>query len=332
MYARRRFFRIVPAYYCCLFLMLTLLCPFIIDPEFVYSRIGLAMLGAHVLFVQHLFPITSGSYNVNGALWTLTIEAIFYVVLPWMVILFYRNRWMITLPCFAALTLTWLYLCKNSFGPFVHYLQSTVARYGVDEPTIREYLSRQFPAQLVDFGLGITLANLYTRYQTRPRPAILPARWMGSMLFIVGVVAVIFCMRKISENDSLFRYYLRQISVSFGFTLMIAGTLTGGDWIKGVLSVVPLRLIGLIGYSAYLWHMPLIYVFNRFPAIAEAAPFDRFFQVLWHTAVALFLMSVFFYLTIEKPFLAFGRKRSASVIPKAVTPVNPSLSPAGGDD
>jgi peptidoglycan/LPS O-acetylase OafA/YrhL len=79
-YARRRIFRIVPAYYCCLLFMLLLLCPFVIDPEFVWSGLGLRMLLAHLLFVQHLFPITSGSYNANGALWTLTIEAMFYVL------------------------------------------------------------------------------------------------------------------------------------------------------------------------------------------------------------------------------------------------------------
>jgi peptidoglycan/LPS O-acetylase OafA/YrhL len=331
-YARRRFFRIVPAYYCCIFLMLTLLCPFLIGPEFVYSRLGAAMFGAHLLFVQHLFPITSGSYNVNGALWTLTIEAMFYVLLPWMVRLFYRNRWMITLPCFAALTLLWLYLVKNSFGPFVQYLQSTVARYGVDEPTIREYLSRQFPAQLVDFGLGITLANLYTRYQTRPKPAVLPARWMGSAVFMIGVVAVLFCMKKLSGPGLLFPYYLRQISVSVGFTLMIAGAVTGGNGVKRALSISPLRLIGLIGYSAYLWHMPLIYVFNKFPSIAALPPFLRFGQVLWHTAVALLLMSIFFYLTIEKPFLVLGRKRPASETATVVVPPSPVLSPVGGDD
>jgi peptidoglycan/LPS O-acetylase OafA/YrhL len=76
-YLRHRLFRIVPGYYACLFLMLLLLCPALISPEFVYSKLGLLMLSAHLLFVQHLIPITSGSYNVNGSLWTLTIEAIF---------------------------------------------------------------------------------------------------------------------------------------------------------------------------------------------------------------------------------------------------------------
>ena len=282
-YARRRFFRIVPAYYCCLFLMLTLLVPFLIGPEFVYSRLGLAMFSAHLFFVQHLFPITSGSYNVNGALWTLTIEAMFYVLLPWMVRLFYRNRWMITLPCFVALTLIWLYLCKNSLGPFVQYLQSTVARYGVDEPTIREYLSRRISGAVGGFRPRHHPGQSLYALSHTAKAAVLPARWMGSAVFIVGVIVVLFCMKKLSGPGLLFPYYLRHIPRLVWVYPHDCLCHHRWEWCEaGALCSAPLRLVGLVGYSAYLWHMPLIYVFNKFPTIGGPAAISA----LWSGVVA----------------------------------------------
>ena len=46
---------------------------------------------ANVTFTQHLFPRTTSSLNVNGALWTLTIEMMLYLFLPVMALLVKRS-------------------------------------------------------------------------------------------------------------------------------------------------------------------------------------------------------------------------------------------------
>lgn len=309
-YLRRRLLRIIPGYYVCLFLTLLLLCPFLIPPQRIYSASGAFVLGAHLLFLQYIFPsANSGSFNIHGHMWTLTIEMIFYLALPFVVVLFFRRRWMIALPLSVLASLTWLYLAKQSLGPLVHLLET---RSHLNEGAARYFLSQQFPAHFVSFAFGIALANLAYRYHADPpihrllRP--LTTRWMGIGYFFVGCFIVVYTMNAFGYPGPLSPYYFWEPSVSIGFSLMIGGVILGGRALQVPFSFLPLRLIGIIGYSAYLWHMPLIYLINTYPAVAALPPQARFFHVLVYVTIALTLVSSLMYLTVEKPFLLLGRR------------------------
>jgi len=311
-YIRRRFFRIAPAYYVCLFVMLLFLCPYLIAPQFVYSRVGAFILGAHLSFTQYLFPISSADYGVNGSLGVLTTFVIFALVLPWAVSLFVRNRWLLTLPALTLCTLGWLYLCHHSLGPVVNAYRGTVVQYGVDEPTIRSFLAQQFPAYFVDFGLGIVVANLYWQFKTKTGAhrvlQYLAVEWMGTLYFALGWVIVFVSMSKIIQPSGLFPDYLKNISVAVGFTLILVGAIAGSGWLQTLLGLAPLRFVGIIGYSIFLWHMPLIFLFNKYPPIAALPPEQRFGRVLLLTTISVLILSTLSYLFVEKPFILLGRR------------------------
>ncbi len=323
-YFRRRLLRIVPGYYACLFLTLLLLCPFLIPPARIYSGQGAFVLGAHLLFLQYIFPsANSGSFNIHGHLWTLTIEMIFYLVLPFVVVCFFRRRWMAALPLSALVSLTWLYLCQHSLGPLVHLLET---RSHIDEAAARYFLSQQFPAHYVSFAFGIALANLAYRYQSgwlhHGMWRYLTARWMGIGSFLVGGLIVAYTMNTIVYPGPLPTYYFWEPSVSIGFSLMIGGVIVGGRALQAPFGFLPLRFIGLVGYSAYLWHMPLIYLINKFPTVAALPPASRFSHVLLYTTIALTLVSGFMFLAVEKPFLLRGRRQSAA---RETIPARPTV-------
>ncbi len=313
---RHRFFRILPGYYACLILMVLFLTPFLIPTDFVYSITGLFLLSSHLLFVHYLFPLSSASYSINGALWTLTVEMMFYLLLPWFVLLFLRNRWMITLPVLAAITVGWLYLAKNSLGPVVHLMQQSVAKYAVPEDRMRDLLAQQFPGHLVKFGLGITLANIFVRSREAGQPnrllRVATNGWMGKLYFILGWVVVLYSMIRVGKaSDDLSYYFISRILVAVGFTLVLAGLLFGGNVLQGIFGFTPLRLIGIVGFSAYLWHMPITYLVIKYPTVAALAPEQRFPSVVWHVALFLTVVSCLMYLVVEKPFLLIGRRRVA---------------------
>jgi peptidoglycan/LPS O-acetylase OafA/YrhL len=331
-YFRHRLFRIVPAYYFTLLLTLIFLCPFLIPPELIYSRTGAFILGAHLTFTQYLFPISSSSYGINGPMWTLTMEMIFYLVLPWLVLLFLRWRWLVTLPICIAVSLGWLYLAKHALGPVVRYWQT---ENGLDEATVRYFLSQQFPAHLANFACGMVLANLYSRYRSadrRSRPMrLLTSPWVGNLAFVIGMVLVIGGMERFRHADALYyRYYGWELTVSIGFSLVIAGLFMGSGALRWLFGITPLRFIGIVGYSAYLWHMPLIYLINKYPAIAALPPEQRFHRVTLCTAVAVALISGIVFLAVEKPFLLLGRRQPETVPPAALphTGVMPEVLPA----
>ena len=58
-YFRHRLFRILPGYYCCLFLMLFFSVPMIIPASAIYSHDGLRAVGIHLLLHAISLPFTS---------------------------------------------------------------------------------------------------------------------------------------------------------------------------------------------------------------------------------------------------------------------------------
>lgn len=321
-YFKQRIARIVPAYYAFLFLLLLFFVPTFIPVAWVYSRLGLFMLGAHLLFLQYIFPITSSSYVIAGSLWTLTMEMIFYVTLPIIIFFFLRRRW---LPAFlgtAVLSVGWLYLSKHSLGPLVNIVESHTPFVTLPESSARYFLSQQFPTHLVSFAAGIGLANVHVwSSSSRVKPVLyrmLTSRYTGPIYFVVGVVVLYYDLYHILASVTL-GYYFYEIASCVGFSLCIAGVLFSGQWLKAIFSIAPLRLIGIIGYSVYLWHLPLIHLFNSYPNIAALSAADRFPKVLVLTGVSVLVLASGMYLAVEKPFMLLGRRSSNRTQPTAAS-------------
>jgi peptidoglycan/LPS O-acetylase OafA/YrhL len=69
-----------------------------------------------------------------------------------------------------------------------------------------------------------------------------------------------------------------------------------------VLSWRPFTWLGTIGYSVFLWHMPIIYVVNSYPALKGLDPRTQAIRLtLWVVPLTL-LISIPYYLLVEKPF------------------------------
>ena len=88
----RRIRRIVPAYYVQLALLFLLLAPAYYGfGEWRYdTRFVAVNLIAHLSFLHYSTPYTAASLSVNGPLWSLAVEAQYYLVLPFLALLFVR--------------------------------------------------------------------------------------------------------------------------------------------------------------------------------------------------------------------------------------------------
>ena len=342
-YLRQRFFRIAPAYYATIFLTLLFFVPKFIAPETVYSAHGAFGLLAHATFTQYYFPISAGSWGVLGQLWTLTVEVSFYLILPVLVLFFLRYRWLVSFPVIVIVTFGWLYLSKNALGPLVRLLLEQFSPAGMAPEPIRWILSKQLPGQLIHFALGMILANLFVRAQLgmarEGALRVITHPWAGKAYFVVGVAATLAGMQWVStvasrygyayaklvtEPGARVAYYLAEVPFAFSFTLIIAGVVFGGPWLQAAFGFTPLRLIGILGYSIYLWHVPVLYLFSAFPSIAALPPPQRFAVLLPAAAAILLVLSAGFYLAVEKPFILFARRRPA-IVKAGATEVRPEL-------
>jgi peptidoglycan/LPS O-acetylase OafA/YrhL len=321
-YFRLRWFRIAPAYYCALVFWVLLFIPMISAPQLFYSGKGVLLFVIHALMLENLLPV-AGQYNPTW--WTMSVETLFYVLLPFGVYLFLRNRWVVSILVCLLVSLAWMMLCvhtppflADALLRFLHTCLGGVVPPETINASVFSILINQLPSYCFSFGLGITLANLYVRRelgvaQTKLGRALTNPSY-GSLYFIGGSIIVLWSMNRYG-HDLMRGKFVYLVSVggvtSFGFTLVLAGLLFGATWTRALFNLVPLRLLGLIGYSAYLWHIPAIFIAASLPLIRNTPSGQRFPILFVHALFVTTLIASFFYLAVEKPFLIASRTRRA---------------------
>ena len=215
----RRFLRIYPAYFVCLIVCVLL------APWLPYKYAGLYQIPPHLLLVHNL--VKSTFLGINGAFWSLGVEAQFYLLYP--LLLLGRARW--GLPgCFV--------------GSLVLNLLFQIF-FGLTHNTFDAPISVDWSFPLVtwcDWILGACLAEAYLkekRFFTHGRTV---------MLLSLGLFVAAQNDKALNVQSFLF--------ASVFFAAFMDGYLAG----KRPLSRLERGLvpIGLISYSLYLWHPPLI--------------------------------------------------------------------------
>lgn len=339
-YWKSRIRRIGPPFWVVLIGVLTLMTPTFIPAERVFSREGLLVFAAHLPIGQTLFLTSFGAYSVETPFWTLTIEIIFYAALPFAVRAFYGRRWMLAIPMSLAAALAYLFYVRyhaswliglhnnhlNAFPPF-------------PDPNVRFFLSHQFPAFIFDFACGIAAARITLGQGSGRRQS--PLR--GLVLFIGGSALLIVTMTVLGRlsltynywdpvqymqqerRADLVYYFLETIPFGAAYGLILLGVSIGPEWLRRALSVRGLVWFGLVGYSIYLLHMPLLYVVNRYPWVAgDTDPWSHFTKLASVGALLVCVASYGLYRLVEAPAIAWShaaRQRPPDIDAVAVLPL-----------
>ena len=153
-YLIKRFLRIYPAYFFIIFIT-TVSFYFIssVDLLSYYSIDLLRYLICNLLFLNFLEPTLPGVFEfnninaVNGALWTLKIEVMFYLTIPFFVYLFNRYN--------HLLIIIFTYLAS------ILYTQILLNLFKDTNLDIYLFLARQLPGQLSYFMIGAFLYYFY---------------------------------------------------------------------------------------------------------------------------------------------------------------------------
>ena len=185
-YARRAR-RIVPAYYLQLVFLFAVAAPLLLGPAFLAAHAGSVAYNvvAHVTFLHYTTPLSAGSFGLNGALWTMTLEAEFYLLLPWIARPFARHpaRWTLAA---IALTVAWRWLAHHDLDPLVAWLLALGAEWSVPEAAVRELVATQLPGYAAQFAVGMALGTLWARGRAcATEPAGTPAAF-GRFLRAAG--------------------------------------------------------------------------------------------------------------------------------------------------
>ena len=270
---RRRVKRIAPA----MFVVVTatlVVAQFILMPEqaagVASSTVWSLASLANVYFWRHLdtsYFAQSSSELPLLHLWSLGVEEQFYLLWPLLLLMFFRARHFVlgaVLVAVGSVVLAqWLY---HTAPAFVFYM---------------------LPTRAGELLAGALLANTVVRGQHER-----VSRSAAAAFGLVGAVAIGLSLALISEKQ-VFPGFLAVPPVLGTVALILAGE-RGNSVVPRLLSWKPLAWVGLVSYSAYLWHWPLL-AFYRYghPTISIAVGTTIF--------VLTFLLAWLSYRFIEQP-------------------------------
>lgn len=288
-YVRRRVFRLVPAYYVAI-AVVVLLWP--TDP----ALFDVALLATFLHGFKPSFPI-----GLDPAVWSLTPEVVFYVLLPFLV-LKVRATWQrvtILAGLLGVSLATRLLMASGTFAALPVVGESLVGNRMYFYPTTLLYL----------FIVGVLLRGMVERRG----PGGPPGGASGLLLSALGVFPVALL--------AVFPYLIVEGQVLAGPVAMLAeamvvaffaAALLGSPALRPVLGWRPLASLGEISYSLFLLHNTVIFLSTRYilfkirPWLAEQGEPVVWAVFVFYALAVLTVATAISYLSyrfVESPFL-----------------------------
>lgn len=263
----RRIRRILPALLvvCCITSIATL--AILIAPDLLrFAQSLIATLG----FVANLyFWQTGGYFALNDSLkpllhiWSLGVEEQYYMIFPVMLYLVFRYVHSTTTRCLLVAACVVLSFAIN------FYLES-----------IQGFNPAFFllPSRVWEFGAGALAALIPI-----VRPKQLALQWLAALLIAVNFWFV-------------FPHFPAATFMVVGAAILLWMQWNSESFLSKIFTAPPLRFIGVISFSLYLWHWPIV-ALTRYWSIGEPA-----LQVMLSGIFATFVLSILSWKYIEVPF------------------------------
>ena len=330
----RRAFRIIPAYYVCLLLLILLYQRQYLQPAH-WPELG--------LFLSFFHESSSITYQkINGPFWTLGVEWQFYMLLPLLVL---GMRLVVRLVCRTGPISRRLWTVAGCLGGVIawglftrywgfYFAIHPSATFLVPRPALNVVLFFTYGSYgkfLEDFAVGMLLSLLFVYAQQVSMEGRFNQliRRLSLWLWGAGILLLVFVAMwqynllywhvwPLSQSFDQAYNWLGELGFSLGFGLCILGILFGPAALKRPFEWPPLRWIGLISFSLYMWHLPLLIFFmthvgNHLQGWNAHLAFSLYW--LWALLVIIPLSALSFFL-IEKPGMRLGGRITNFVAPR----------------
>jgi len=315
----RRVLRIIPGYYVSLFLIILFM-----HPEYLHSD----HLRDLVLFLTLFMDSSRATFRqINGPFWTLATEWQFYMLLPLIALgiaLLVRRtpiRWRLPVVTFCLLGVIAWGLIVRYWG--LYYVNHPTQTFLVPRSVLNVILFFSFGITgkyTEDFAIGmlISVCFFYSQHPStdskfaRGWKRLSPWLWGGGILVLVFGAMWHFNSgtHEWSFLNGLLPMYnwLSEMLISIGYGACIAAILYGTTGLKRLFEWPLLRWVGLISYSLYMWHLPLLILFaTRILPLFHSLNQYTTYSLHWLWALlVIFPFAFLSYLMVEKPWMKLG--------------------------
>jgi peptidoglycan/LPS O-acetylase OafA/YrhL len=240
------------------------------------------------LFLVHNYP-SSTYIGINGAFWSLAIEAQLYLMYPALLMLVSKLGWRRTMVILAGCEL----LLRGMYG-LIDTMGATNTIWG----DISGLFSRSPLYYWFSWALGAFVADAFLEKKPLPFIKTFPIWW-----FALAIIS--YFIRPLNP----FRFLLFAVVTAVVISKLLSGT---RPKIKvPALSLEILRKIGLWSYSIYLLHQPLLEIYYNVmvwfvPGKYLSGPIE--FLLISVTWLAVILFGILWYKLFELPGIALGKR------------------------
>lgn len=220
------------------------------------------------------FWATGGYFSTNDQLkpllhiWSLSVEEQFYLFFPLFLYLLFKINKKINYHLLILILII---------------LSSFILNLFFISKGHRDIIFFMFPARIWQFGLGVLFAMM----------PILKIKnlWFETFYFLIAFILIIFnfCKKIDFLPDATF--------ISLGVSLILYKNIDKNNYLSNLFKIKPLIFLGLISFSLYLWHWPII-SFLKYIIISEFS-----YLVIISTLSLIFLLSCLTWRYVESPFL-----------------------------
>lgn len=274
----------------------------------------------HLTLLHNYFP-TGLQTGLNPS-WTLTMEIAFYAVLP-----------LLSLGCYALRRRTRLNPWLLALLPAVALLilgvagrtVSTMTAPDSTDPLHYEWgaswhavLARSFLLWCDNFAFGLAAAVLFLAVK---RGKLLSTSRMRALMVLTVVLGVGATGLAIALQSHYVATVLSVASAAALMLIVLPAPRDGGvPWVARALDIKPLKYLGDISLSIYLWHYPVLLLVTRWKLIGP----DTYLGALWNFGLVLgitIVLSVLSYHFVELPAMKLRPRNRKAAAPAAAGPV-----------
>jgi peptidoglycan/LPS O-acetylase OafA/YrhL len=329
-YLRNRALRILPAYW-----VILLLVAFVLQSAFIRDGQGNldhgaltdpGALVANVLFLQN-YRLSTFLTGIGPA-WSLAVEVVFYLTLPLLALLAlafakravtHAGRRVAALAPAIAL----LVIGLTGKATVAFFVAGTGGRYSGFLPDWHSVLERSFWCQADLFAFGMALAVL--KVEVDQGAVRLPAKWRPAA---VGgaLLAYLLTAHGTTQFSDRLGSSLYSTLMAFAFALVVGVAVLPSHarprppaFVR-VLETRPLILAGVVSYSIFLWHQPVIFWLHDH-GLAWGGRFG-FAANLLLTVLLVSALSAVTWRYVERPALGLKARTRSSAPPVQAVPVD----------
>lgn len=321
-YAAKRIGRIVPAYFLCLTALVLL-----------GKANGTLDIALHYLFAHNFTDDTL--YSINEPFWTLAVQAQFYVLFPFVLLLmqpFIRAK--VRAFILIAIACAGCYFAHAALLDWGHETKNWPVNANVFSPT-GDAIRVTTLAHLPHFFMGMLAAGVFAALTPTQVAGDVDSENDSSLQGHAGyevifwlAAAGVFCLLAISNLDAAWRLpstvpdaaghvndstMVGRYNFPYVPALIALMLISGPRTIlaRRVLEAAPLRLLGVISYGVYVYHLPCLGVAGKLLGGGDAKPHDQWILLAIVGLVISVVVATVSYVFVERPLIRLTRRRES---------------------